>query len=163
MITLIEQGKRALNLLQTLHTKLFRHQLNPSANSRPMVSISFFFSFKFSRWHFVACSLPCLLCRAQSGGKRGTFHLHVFVRPRVMIGDRNSSVKERAWSRTSSREAGFELHDAPLEIPLVPARTTRSDRPLLRSPRSVVRAREINQHSRERERETSQMLLARII
>lgn len=83
---------------------------------------------------YLSIFLRRLLRETDKAGSASTFHLHVFVRPRVMIGDRRferargESVEERA-GRTSLRQAGSELFGSPLEIPLVPSRI-RVARPL---------------------------------
>lgn len=146
--------KRALNLPQNLCTKLYHHQLNPSASSRPIYRW-FLFSFHggtlsrvFLCWtvrrearHVSPARLRPSACHDR-GSK--------FEREGARM---KSNVVARSGIRTARRAARDSARDL---------LATRSDRSLLHSPPSV-RALEINQHPREKRRKCCRREFAKIL
>lgn len=131
--------------------KLCHHQrkIYPGEISRPRRRFTFtLFLSPRSPLAFATTRVPPVFYGSVTGADRragsaagNAFHLHVFVRPRIMIEDRNSSeasVVERTGERRRG-EARFELFGALYEIPLVPthSRESRSDPPHHRSQREA--------------------------
>lgn len=103
----------ALNPPQTLHNKFCHHQLDLPAVSEPIsISLLSFFFVSFFLL-FLAVALRRVYLFGQTDRDRGknVFHLHVLVRPRVMIDDRKfvcrGEREGKRASRTSSPRSGI--------------------------------------------------------
>lgn len=134
---------------QTLHNKLCHHQLDLPAVSEPisifLLSLLFFvlllFFFFFSA---VALLSPhfCPSCPPWTGGRENVFHLHVLVRPRIMIDDRGFVCRgkregDRAWPNVVAgsgiRTARRVARDSARTCLRSPSCLPRASAPFLRS------------------------------